>query len=424
MLLSPRDLDRAEAWYGRHERWGVLGSRLLPVIRNFVAVPAGVARVPALRFGVLTAIGSLIWDAAMALIGYGVGGQWKSVMKGFSDAGYLLGALAVVAVAVVIWHRWRSYTTDTRAGALAGSEADPKGPSRPRRRLALNAASAIKVPARITAVFWAIKLLSTAMGESFSDALVHGINQYLAVVIGFVLFVVAMGLQLSARRYNPWTYWFAVAMVAVFGTMAADVLHIGLARPVRRSPASCTWSPSSPFSRCGTGPKARCPSTASTRRGGRSSTGWPCWPLSPWAPRSVTSPRPRLPLATSDRASCSRSCLPCPAWRMRLGRANAVAAFWLAYILTRPLGASVRRLARLLPPCRGHRCRACADGRDIRRRRSWSSSATRPPAVSTPRARMSLGHPPVSSGPSMLSRRSSSARFWRSPQGATVPTRR
>ena len=99
------------------------------------------------------------------------------------------------------------------------------------------AVTALKVPARITAVFWAIKLLSTAMGESLSDALVHGVNQYLAVGIGFILFVVAMRLQLSAPGYNPWTYWLAVAMVAVFGTMAADVLHIGLHVPYSVSSA-------------------------------------------------------------------------------------------------------------------------------------------------------------------------------------------
>src|ERR1700733_9280573 len=80
LLLSHRDLDRAEAWYERHSRWGVFGSRLLPVIRNFVALPAGVAEVPIIRFGLLTAAGSLIWDAAMALIGYEVGGSWKSIM--------------------------------------------------------------------------------------------------------------------------------------------------------------------------------------------------------------------------------------------------------------------------------------------------------------------------------------------------------
>lgn len=118
VLMSTSDLDRAEAWYSRHERFGVFGSRLLPVIRNFVAVPAGVAEVPLLRFGVLTFLGSLVWDAAMALIGYGIGGSWRSVMKGFSDAGYLLGLLVVLAVAVVVWHRWRSYHRD-----VAGEQA-------------------------------------------------------------------------------------------------------------------------------------------------------------------------------------------------------------------------------------------------------------------------------------------------------------
>jgi membrane protein DedA with SNARE-associated domain len=114
VLLSPADLDRAEGWYGRHERWGVLASRLLPLIRNFAAVPAGAARVPPVRFGVLTAIGSLIWATAMALIGYGIGSRWQTVMKGFSAAGYLLGALALIALAVVVWHRWRSYHAATR----------------------------------------------------------------------------------------------------------------------------------------------------------------------------------------------------------------------------------------------------------------------------------------------------------------------
>lgn len=86
--------------------------------------------------------------------------------------------------------------------------------------------AALKVPARIAAIFWAIKLLTTAFGESTSDYLVHNVNPYLAVVGGFVVFVVAMALQLRVDRYVPWVYWLAVAMVAVFGTMAADVLHV------------------------------------------------------------------------------------------------------------------------------------------------------------------------------------------------------
>jgi membrane protein DedA with SNARE-associated domain len=120
ILLSHRDLDRAEAWYDRHGPWGVFVSRLLPVIRNFVALPAGVAEVPLLRFGLLTAAGSLIWDGAMAFIGYEVGHRWKSVMHGFSDAGYVLGFLAVVAIAVFLVHRYRSYKAATAEDADRG----------------------------------------------------------------------------------------------------------------------------------------------------------------------------------------------------------------------------------------------------------------------------------------------------------------
>ncbi len=113
VLLTNRDLDRAEGWYQRHSRWGVFGSRLLPVIRNFVAVPAGVAEVPLVRFGLLTFAGSLVWCSAMAIIGYELGSSWKSVMHGFSDAGYLLIGLAVLAVAVFLAHRYRSYKRET-----------------------------------------------------------------------------------------------------------------------------------------------------------------------------------------------------------------------------------------------------------------------------------------------------------------------
>jgi uncharacterized membrane-anchored protein len=91
--------------------------------------------------------------------------------------------------------------------------------------------AALKVPARIAAIFWAIKLFTTAFGESTSDYLVHNFNPYLAVVGGFTVFVIAMTLQLRVDRYVPWVYWLTVAMVAVFGTMAADVLHVEFGVP-------------------------------------------------------------------------------------------------------------------------------------------------------------------------------------------------
>lgn len=124
ILLSHHDLDRAEAWYHRHGRWGVFGGRLVPVIRNFAALPAGVAEVPPVSFGLLTAAGSLIWDGAMAGIGYGVGSRWSEIIHSFNDAGYVLGGLAVLALALFFVHRWRSYRRQS-ADNLPGSPPVP-----------------------------------------------------------------------------------------------------------------------------------------------------------------------------------------------------------------------------------------------------------------------------------------------------------
>ena len=87
-----------------------------------------------------------------------------------------------------------------------------------------------KVP-EITLTFWVIKILTTAMGEDTSDFLVHQFGNVPAVLLGFVIFLLGIYLQFRARNYHKWIYWFAVVMVSVFGTMAADVLHLGLGIP-------------------------------------------------------------------------------------------------------------------------------------------------------------------------------------------------
>jgi uncharacterized membrane-anchored protein len=89
---------------------------------------------------------------------------------------------------------------------------------------------ALRVP-EITAYFWVIKALSTAMGESTSDYSVHAIDPVIAVLLGFCGFILALSLQFWVRRYIAWTYWLAVVGVGVFGTMAADVLHVRFGVP-------------------------------------------------------------------------------------------------------------------------------------------------------------------------------------------------
>lgn len=87
-----------------------------------------------------------------------------------------------------------------------------------------------KVP-EVTAIFWIAKVLTTGMGETTSDYLAHTLDPIIAVGLGGLGFVAALALQFSVKRYIPWVYWLAVVMVSIFGTMAADVLHVGLGIP-------------------------------------------------------------------------------------------------------------------------------------------------------------------------------------------------
>lgn len=87
-----------------------------------------------------------------------------------------------------------------------------------------------KVP-EITVFFWIIKILTTGMGETASDFLAHTIGPLVSVPLGFLGFAVAFVIQMRSRTYVAWKYWLAVVMVSVFGTMAADVLHVGIGVP-------------------------------------------------------------------------------------------------------------------------------------------------------------------------------------------------
>ena len=87
-----------------------------------------------------------------------------------------------------------------------------------------------KVP-QITLFFWVVKLLSTGMGEDLSDYLVRTIGPFPAVGLGLLVFALSLLTQFVARGFSSAKYWFTVVMVSVFGTMAADIAHIGLGVP-------------------------------------------------------------------------------------------------------------------------------------------------------------------------------------------------
>jgi membrane protein DedA with SNARE-associated domain len=97
--MGPAQIERADRWFRRYGEPIVLFGRMVPLIRAFVSLPAGVARMPIVRFSVLTVIGSIPWVLALALAGHALGGEWTSVRKGFEYVDYAL--LAVIVLGLV-----------------------------------------------------------------------------------------------------------------------------------------------------------------------------------------------------------------------------------------------------------------------------------------------------------------------------------
>jgi len=108
LLLTHKDLDRAEAWFNRHGDPLVLFGRFIPLLRSFVSFAAGLAEMAFAKFMVFTVIGCAVWCTALSLLGYSLGSTYDSVQKKFSYASYAVAILAIVAVALLIWHRVRT----------------------------------------------------------------------------------------------------------------------------------------------------------------------------------------------------------------------------------------------------------------------------------------------------------------------------
>ncbi|WP_097460448.1 DedA family protein [Mangrovitalea sediminis] len=104
VLISHHDLDLADRWFQRHGDITIFIGRLLPVIRTFIAFPAGVARMAVWRFTLYTFIGSLIWCWGLAWIGLKLGENWDTLGTYFHRFDAVIGA---VIIAAVVWYVWR-----------------------------------------------------------------------------------------------------------------------------------------------------------------------------------------------------------------------------------------------------------------------------------------------------------------------------
>jgi uncharacterized membrane-anchored protein len=195
-----------------------------------------------------------------------------------------------------------------------------------------------KVP-EITIYFWIVKALSTAMGESTSDYLVHGVHPVPAVLLGFVGFAAALALQFSVRRYLACTYWLAVVMVGVFGTMAADVLHVGFGVPYVASATLFAVVLAAVFFTWQKSEETLSMHSITTRR--RELFYWAAVVATfalGTAAGDLTAYTLHLGYAMSIALFALTITIPAIGyWRFNW---NPIFAFWFAYVVTRPLGAS------------------------------------------------------------------------------------
>jgi membrane protein DedA with SNARE-associated domain len=99
--VSPPQLERAERWFDRWDRWGVFLGRIVPIARSFISIPAGVFRMPFRPYVWLTFAGSLIWCLAFAGAGYGLGANYERFHSAFRYLDYLV--VGLVAVLIVVW---------------------------------------------------------------------------------------------------------------------------------------------------------------------------------------------------------------------------------------------------------------------------------------------------------------------------------
>jgi membrane protein DedA with SNARE-associated domain len=109
--ITPDNLERAERWFARFGGLAVFLGRLTPLVRSFISIPAGVLGSPLGRYTLLTLAGSLIWCAALAGVGWGVGTGYERFHHSFRYADYAVVLVIALAVAAAVVHRAHAVST-------------------------------------------------------------------------------------------------------------------------------------------------------------------------------------------------------------------------------------------------------------------------------------------------------------------------
>ena len=122
--VNPKHLQRADEWFERYGSATVFFARMLPLVRTFISLPAGVARMPFWRFTAFTAAGCVPWVTALALLGKGVGANWETWRHNLGYVDYLI--VVVVLLGVGYWLLRRRRARADRGGAVEWEPSEPQ----------------------------------------------------------------------------------------------------------------------------------------------------------------------------------------------------------------------------------------------------------------------------------------------------------
>jgi uncharacterized membrane-anchored protein len=195
-----------------------------------------------------------------------------------------------------------------------------------------------KVP-EVTVYFWIIKVLTTGMGETASDLLARVLGPVPAVALGGLALAASLAVQFTVRRYIAWAYWTAVVVVSVFGTMAADFLHVGLGIPYTVSTPVFLAALAVVFVLWYASERTLSIHSVRTRR--REAFYWAAVLATFALGTAAGDLTASAGLGYLGSVALFAVAICVPAVAHRWGNLSAVAAFWSAYVITRPLGASI-----------------------------------------------------------------------------------
>jgi membrane protein DedA with SNARE-associated domain len=120
VLVTEGDVDRAERFLVGRGAWALPVARMVPFVRAFASIVAGVVEIPTLRFAILNLAGTAVYIVALSSIGYSLGGEWTKFNKTFSDASYVIVGLVVIALIAIIIHRVRQFRSEGGYAARHG----------------------------------------------------------------------------------------------------------------------------------------------------------------------------------------------------------------------------------------------------------------------------------------------------------------